>query len=375
MGIYFQKNSFPDFKMKILGLGGCGCNIINTLLESNLKGFEFFALNTDVNSLNKNLSSNKLHIGPSLTKGHGVGGDPEKGEKAVIESKAAIENILEGSDIVFLLAGMGGGTGTGAAPIISKIAKEKNILTMAIVTTPFDYEGVKIQEKANKGIYTLKKYVNSLVQVSNEKIIKILSDNEGSLSGFKKVDKIIFEAIKGISDIVFSDGHVNLDFQDLKSFITSSESINTLVGIGTGHGDDRVRCAINEAMKFPLLDDLDILKASGAIINISAAEEVPYSEIYSGYSYISDMLNPKANLKKGFVLDKTLGREVRVTIIANGFRETTKINNKKEGKNVEYDKSILLNNSKVYQKNNSWNDKNLSEEELLKIPAFMRRKN
>lgn len=374
MGIYFKKSTFSDFKMKVLGIGGCGCNVINTMIESDLKGFEFFAINTDIQSLDKNLSSNKLNIGPSITKGHGVGGDPEKGENAAIESKEAIENILDGADIVFLIAGMGGGTGTGAAPIISKIAKEKNILTMAIVTTPFDYEGVKIQEKANKGIYNLKKYVDSLVQVSNENIIKILSDDEGSVSGFKKVDNILFQAVKGISDIVFSNGYVNLDFQDLKSFINSSKSVNTLIGVGMGHGDDRVRCAINDALKFPLLDDLDISKASGVIINISAAEEVPHFEIYSGYSYISEMLDPKANLKKGFVLDKTLGREVRVTIVANGFRETTKIDTKKQGKNSGYDKSILLNNSKAYQKNNNWNDKNLSEEELLKIPAFMRRK-
>jgi cell division protein FtsZ len=305
-------------KIKIIGVGGAGNNAVNTMIQNKLTGVEYIAVNTDKQALNCSLSSYKVQIGNRL-QGLGAGANPEVGAKAAQESKEALEKAIDDANMIFIAAGMGGGTGTGASPVIAEIAKEKGIISVAVVTYPFKSEGKVKQEVADKGIEELKEKANALIVIPNERVKEKYGEME-LFQAFKKADNILYNAAKAISDIVNKSGYINVDFADVKTVM--SEMGYALMGIGIGEGENRVAQAVKEAIANPLLTNLSLASARAMLINITAGYDLKLAEYDKAVSSISSQADGHTNIIKGLVLEEDMKNKLSVIIVATGIPES-----------------------------------------------------
>ncbi len=315
--IDFEEEKGFSAKVKIIGIGGGGCNAIDNMIEAKLKGVDFIAANTDAQALSASKAPVKIQLGAKLTKGLGAGANPKVGEEAALEDVDSIKSALMGADMVFVTAGMGGGTGTGGAPIIAKIAKEIGALTVAIVTKPFEFEGRRRMEQAETGISLLKRIADTLITIPNQRLLSVTGKNISFMDAFKVADDILLQAAKGISDLILVRGLINLDFADVRTIM--SEMGMALMGTGIASGENRASNAAQMAISNPLLEDLTIDGAKGILINISGNRSMTLNEIHEASSLIREAAHEDANIIFGAVVDESLGESVRVTVIATGF--------------------------------------------------------
>ena len=309
-------------KIKVIGIGGGGGNAVNTMISYNLRGVEFMIANTDAQALGASLSPVKIQLGANVTKGLGAGSNPETGKKAALESKDALREYLEGADMVFITAGLGGGTGTGGAPVVAELAKELGILTVAIVTKPFQFEGRRRNLQAENGITELRKIVDTLITVPNQRLLGMGGKNLTLLEAFTKADDILYHAVKGISDLIIVTGLINLDFADVKAIM--SEMGLALMGTGVSSGEDRAVEAARRAISSPLLEDNTIHGARGILLNITGGPDMSLFEINEASSLIQAEAHEDANIIFGTVVDETMLDEIRITVIATGFDDLSR---------------------------------------------------
>ena len=317
MNIEIDMSMCSAANIKVIGIGGAGGNAVNRMINSNLKGVEFIAINTDKQALDINQATTKIQIGASLTKGLGAGANPEMGAKAAEECIDEIESIINGADMVFITAGMGGGTGTGAAPRIAELAKESGALTVGIITKPFLFEGATRQKIAAKGVSDLKKVVDTLIVVPNQRLLSIAERNMPFTETFKMADDVLFQATKGISDIINVPGIVNVDFMDVRTVM--SEMGDAIMGTGTASGENRGRQAAEQAINSPLLENVSIEGARGVLLNITGGSDMGLYDIDQAAMLVYEEAGDTANIIFGAVVDENLGEEVRVTVIATGY--------------------------------------------------------
>ncbi len=302
-------------RIKVIGVGGGGCNAVNRMINYEFKGPEFCAMNTDKQALITSKAETRIQIGEKLTKGLGAGADPEVGMKAAEESKQEIMQALEGTDLVFITAGMGGGTGTGAAPVVAQIAKEMGILTVAVVTKPFGFEGSRRLAHAEKGIDNLKKYVDTLVVIPNEKLLQVMP--KGSmLDAFRYADDVLRQGIQGITDLIITPSLINLDFADVRTVMKNKGFAH--MGIGKAKGENKTFEAVKNAVYSPLLET-EISGATGVLINVKGDVDLPLEEIYQAVDLVKEVVDPDCNIIFGAGIDANMDDEVEITLIATGF--------------------------------------------------------
>ncbi|KAF3441663.1 hypothetical protein FNV43_RR15578 [Rhamnella rubrinervis] len=314
-----NSSNYNEAKIKVIGVGGGGSNAVNRMIESSMKGVEFWIVNTDVQAMRMSpvFPENRLQIGQELTRGLGAGGNPEIGMNAAHESKQSIEEALYGSDMVFVTAGMGGGTGTGGAPVIAGVAKSMGILTVGIVTTPFSFEGRKRAVQAQEGIAALRENVDTLIVIPNDKLLTAVSQSTPVTEAFNLADDILRQGVRGISDIITIPGLVNVDFADVRAIMANAGS--SLMGIGIATGKTRARDAALNAIQSPLLD-IGIERATGIVWNITGGSDLTLYEVNAAAEVIYDLVDPTANLIFGAVIDPSLSGQVSITLIATGFK-------------------------------------------------------
>ncbi len=306
-------------RIRVIGVGGGGGNAINSMIKRGLNGVDFIAANTDSQALAANLATTKVQIGRELTRGLGAGADPTIGQLAVEESIDDIREALQHSDMMFVTAGMGGGTGTGGAPVIARIGRELDCLVVGIVTKPFGWEAKKRAYSAEMGINELRKHVDALIVIPNQKLMGIIDKNTSFVQAFQKVDDVLYNATKGIADIISGNGMVNVDFADVRTIMKNKG--DALMGIGIARGEDRAKDAALNAIQSPLLDGVSIQGAEGVLINITANSDVSMIEIGDAVQTIEEAAGDQANLIFGVVFNEDLGDQIMVTVVATGFRE------------------------------------------------------
>ncbi len=307
----------PGARIKVIGVGGGGGNAVNTMIKSSLEGVDFITCNTDIQALRFSLAEKKIQIGKELTRGLGAGADPDVGREAAIEDREELSKAIMGADMVFITAGMGGGTGTGAASIVAQIAREQGALTVAVVTKPFNFEGKRRRRHAEEGIKRLRESVDTLITIPNQRLLLIGNDDLSMIEAFKMADAVLVNAVRGISDIINIPGTINVDFADVKTVMSSMGQ--ALMGIGRAKGPQRASEAARMAICSPLLEDIDIEGATGILINITAGTMVKLNEIRSACEIVQEAAHEDANIIFGAVIDESLGDEMRVTVIATGF--------------------------------------------------------
>lgn len=305
--------------IKVVGIGGAGCNAVNTMIEAGLCRVEFVVANTDLQALGRSLASYKIQLGPECARGLGAGARPEVGKEAAIESETQIRDALEGADMVFVTAGMGGGTGTGGAPVAAKIARELGILTVGVVTKPFQYEGNRRASFAEDGIRELKKHVDSLLIIPNQKLLGFVDKNTPLLEAFKIADDVLRQAIQGISDVITTPGLVNVDFADVRTIMGYSG--RAVMGMGTGYGPTRAEDAAKQAIASPLLEDGSMAGARGLLLNITGGPSMTLHDVDAASNIAREAADPQANIIVGQVINPDMGEELTVTVIATGFEQ------------------------------------------------------
>src|SRR5690606_28962518 len=310
-------NVTPSAVIKVIGVGGGGGNAVNHMVRSNIEGVEFICANTDAQALKNVQARTILQLGRSVTKGLGAGTNPEVGRQAALEDRERIAEALQGADMVFITTGMGGGTGTGAAPIIAQVAKEMGILTVAVVTRPFTFEGKKRQVVAEEGIRQLSESVDSLITIPNEKLLNILGKDASLLSAFAKADDVLCGAVRGISDIMLREGLMNVDFADVKTVM--AEMGMAMMGTGSASGPNRAREATEAAIRNPLLEDVNLQGARGILVNITAGPDLSLGEYSDVGSIIEAFASEHAMVKVGTVIDPDMRDELHVTVVATGL--------------------------------------------------------
>ena len=347
--------------IKVVGVGGAGNNAVDRMIESGIKGVEFIAINTDKQQLvKKSKAGTKIQIGEKITKGLGAGANPDTGAQAAEENKSEIEEALRGADMVFVTAGMGGGTGTGAAPMVAGIAKEMGILTIGVVTKPFTFEGKKRLSQADRGIESLKNKVDTLVIIPNDKLLQIIDRKTSIMEAFKMADDVLRQGVQGISDLIAIPGLVNLDFADVKTIMLNSGVAH--MGIGRASGENRAEDAAKQATESPLLET-SIEGARGVIINITGGEDLGLQEVNTAAELVQRSVDPEANIIFGAVIDEDLHDEIVITVIATEF----------EKKDTKLGEKII---------SKAWNEKissipasvDNSSSNDLDIPSFLRKK-
>jgi cell division protein FtsZ len=317
--IQFDSAADQAARIKVVGIGGAGGNAINGMIEAGLSGVEFIAINTDAQDLEKNRAAHRLQIGKSLTKGLGAGSNPEIGLHAIEEDKDLVVECLNGADMVFVTCGMGGGTGTGAAPIVAEIAKDLGALTVAITTLPFTFEGPIRMRNAKKGLEAMRERVDTMLVIPNDRIFSIIERNTPVMAAFKIVDSILLEATRSISDLINVHGYINLDFADIRTVMAGMG--DALMGSGTAIGENRAKSAAEQAITSPLLNDIDISGARGVLINITGGLSLSMHEVGEASMVVQEAVGDSANVIFGMVFDEQLSDEIRVTVIATGFNK------------------------------------------------------
>jgi len=306
-------------RIKVIGVGGGGGNAVNTMIAAGLQGVDFMTANTDAQALKANLASVKLQLGTAFTKGLGAGGNPEVGRKAATEDIERIRECLTGADMVFVTAGMGGGTGTGGAPVVARVARELGALTVGVVTKPFHFEGKKRGRQAEEGMRELKANVDTLIAIPNQRLLAVAGRNMSILETFKKADDVLLQAVRGISDLITVHGLINLDFNDVRTIM--SEMGMALMGAAIASGEDRAVEAAQKAISSPLLEDVSIQGARGVLINITGGPDLTIHEVNEAATLIQEEADDEANIIFGAVIDESLDDQIRITVIATGFGE------------------------------------------------------
>ncbi|MEQ8199311.1 MAG: cell division protein FtsZ [Clostridiaceae bacterium] len=351
-----------DFtNIKVIGCGGGGSNAVNRMIVEGLKNVEFLAINTDKQALMLSHANQKIQVGEKLTKGLGAGANPEIGKKAAEESREEIEEAIKGADMVFITAGMGGGTGTGAAPVVAEIAKTMGILTVGVVTKPFPFEGRRRMKHAEMGIETLKEKVDTLVIIPNERLLTMVDKKTTLLDSFKLADDVLMQGVQGISDLITIPGLVNLDFADVRAVMIDKGLAH--MGVGRGSGDNRAAEAAKQAISSPLLET-SIVGATGVLLNVTGGADLGLLEINEAAEIVQDAADPDANIIFGAVIDESLKDEIRITVIATGFEEDM-INNVKE----DVKKEVAA--AEAPETTSSAPVKEIDEDEIV-IPEFLR---
>lgn len=314
-----QKENDQSAVIKVIGVGGAGGNAVNTMIDSNIKGVSFIAANTDAQDLARCKAPIRIQLGEKLLNGLGAGSDPQQGKEAALEAEDMLRSVLEGANMVFIASGFGGGTGTGASPVIAELCKSMNILTVAVVTKPFRFEGRPREKTADEGIEMLRQHADTVIVIPNNKLHSVGSKNTPMLQIFKKADEVLLNSVKGITDLIYSPGYVNLDFQDVRKIM--SKSGMALMGIGSASGENRAILAAEQAFSHPLLEDISISGAKGVLLNITSSEDITYEEMTSASDRIFKEIgeNDTTEIIWGQIFDNTLEDEVRVTLIATGI--------------------------------------------------------
>jgi len=313
----FQEDVLLPVRIKVIGVGGAGCNAVNTMIGSGLARVDFISANTDLQALDRSLAPYKIQLGPERTRGLGAGAKPEIGKDAALESKDHIRECLEGADMVFVTAGMGGGTGTGAAPIVASIARELGILTVGVVTKPFQYEGQRRHKHAEEGIRDLRRHVDTLLVIPNQRLLGIVDKATPLLEAFKVADDVLRQAIQGIADVITTTGHVNVDFADVRTIM--SHTGRAVMGMGVSRGTNRAIEAAQKAICSPLLEEGSVEGARGVLLNITGGPNMSLHEIEEAASIIQQTADPEANIIVGQVINPDMGDDLVVTVIATGF--------------------------------------------------------
>lgn len=352
MRFAFDEKSSSTARMKVIGVGGAGGNAINRMIDGGLNGVEFISVNTDLQALENSKSSSRIQIGRISTKGLGAGANPEIGKKAIDEDRDTISETLEDADMVFVTAGMGGGTGTGAAPAIAEIAKDLGALTVGIVTKPFLFEGPKRMSRALKGIAELKECVDTLIIIPNQRLLSVVPKDTPLNAAFQIADDVLLQATKGISDLIAIPGLINLDFADVRTVM--SEMGDALMGSGLSTGEHRAVEAAQQAISSPLLEDVSIEGALGVIVNVTGSDSMTLHEVNDATSVISEAAGEDANIIFGAVIDNNLQEEMRVTVIATGFNRNGRLS------------SIATNHRRIYELEDNHQTSD------LEIPTFQR---
>jgi cell division protein FtsZ len=314
-----QDNTFKA-RIKVVGIGGGGGNVLNTMISCGIDGVDFIAANTDAQSLRVNLAPTKVQLGVGLTRGLGAGADPEVGRQAAVENEGAIADALAGADMVFVTAGMGGGTGTGASAVVARIAKQVGALTVGVVTKPFGFEGKRRMNQAKQGIECLREEVDALIIIPNERLLSIAGNDATVMTAFRMVDDVLVQAVRGISDLINTTGYVNADFADVRRVM--SEKGMALMGAGIREGENRAVLAAQDAISSPLLDNVSIEGARGVLINICGPSSMTLSEVNDAASLIQEAAHEDANIIFGQVIDDRMGNAVQVTVIATAFGDS-----------------------------------------------------
>ncbi|MFQ5865043.1 MAG: cell division protein FtsZ [bacterium] len=382
----FDESNTPTANMKVVGVGGAGGNAINRMIEAKLNGVEFISVNTDVQALEMCKATCRIQIGRSLTKGLGAGANPEIGRKAIEEDRESVFDALQDSDMIFVTAGMGGGTGTGAAPIVSEIAKDLGALTVGIITKPFLFEGPKRMRRAEEGIFELKDRVDTLIVIPNQRLLSVVSKDTPLNSAFKIADEVLLQATKGISDLIAIPGLINLDFADVRTVM--SEMGDALMGSGVASGENRAIEAAQLAIASPLLEDVSIEGALGVLVNVTGGESMSLHEVNDATSVIFEAAGSEANIIFGAVVDKRMEEEMRVTVIATGFKRNGRLSSLTGGRRrylecpenhfVDYEKPTyqrMNENPKATEESEERNKEELEKEkeEDYDIPTYLRR--
>jgi cell division protein FtsZ len=304
-------------KIRVVGVGGAGCNAVNTMIASGLDRVDFIAVNTDIQALNASHAQAKIQIGPLLTKGLGAGANPEIGREAATEAKEQIATNLEGADMVFVTAGMGGGTGTGAAPVVADVARSLGCLTVGVVTQPFAFEGNRRRKQADQGLVELKAAVDTLITIPNERLLSIADERMTLLEAFQRADDVLRNAVQGISDLIQYHGYINVDFADVKT-VMQNQGL-ALMGTGTASGEKRAVLAMQQAIASPLLEDVTIDGAKGLLINITGGRDMTLKEVHEAISIVQEAADPEANIIFGSLVSDEPRDTIKITIVATGF--------------------------------------------------------
>ena len=367
--------------IKVIGVGGGGGNAVHHMINSEVDGVEFICANTDAQALNNLKTKTILQLGSNITKGLGAGANPEIGRQAAIEDRDEIADVLSGADMVFITAGMGGGTGTGATPIVAEVAKEMGILTVAVVTKPFPFEGKKRYSIAEKGIAELSEYVDSLITIPNEKLLDVLGKEASLLEAFKAANNVLLGAVKGIADLIMHPGTINVDFADVRTVM--SEMGMAMMGTGFASGEDRAREASESAIRSPLLEDVNLEGARGILVNIAAGENLSLGEFAEVGDTIEEFASDDATVVVGTVIDPNLDEEMRVTVVATGLgshheRPTKVVDNTETMATTDYrelDRPAIMRNREnaEYASPMAKAGGPGADMDYLDIPAFLRR--
>jgi cell division protein FtsZ len=316
---YMDESNGFSAKLKVVGIGGGGCNAINNMVEAGLQGVEFVAVNTDIQSLNANKAPVKVQIGTKLTRGLGAGANPETGREAALEDAEQIAEHLKGADMVFITCGLGGGTGTGASPVIAEVSKELGALTVAVVTKPFAFEGKMRNFQAEDGLQRLKGQVDTLITIPNQRLLSVGGKHMTIKDAFVKADEVLLHAVRSISDLIISDGYVNVDFKDVQTVMR--EKGMAIMGVGMSSGERRAVEAAQKAISSPLLQDISIHGARGVLINVTGSSNMTLHEVNEASTLIQEQAHEEAHVIWGLVFDESMDESVRITVIATGFEE------------------------------------------------------
>jgi len=375
--------------IKVMGVGGCGGNAVDYMIDKNVVGVDFICANTDLQALQKSQANNIVQIGESLTQGLGAGSRPDTGKQAALDDRDKIIEAIQGADMLFITAGMGGGTGTGATPVIAQIAKEQGILTVAVVTKPFEFEGKRTQV-AKEGISELIKHVDSLITIPNEKLMGVLGEDVTFVDAFGAANNVLYSAVAGIAEIINSPGMINVDFADVKTVM--SEMGMAMIGSGFAEGSDRAIIAAKAAVACPLLEDVNLNNAKGILVNISASRDFKMKEYFEVMEIIKQYAAENANIIVGNVIDDAMANSIRVTMVATGLTNQSGLENEPadvmksfvyetEDKSEEHDDKTVSENTHEDVLNvfadNSENDIDAMKaqaDDEYDIPSFLRKK-
>ncbi len=365
----FEDQPVTGASIKVIGVGGGGCNAVNRMIEAGIEGVEFIAANTDVQALRQSLAPRRLQLGEKLTKGLGAGSDPEVGCKAALEDTEKILEVLEGADMVFVTAGLGGGTGTGGAPVVASLASGLEALTVAVVTTPFHFEGRRRREQAERGLHELRESADTVITIPNERLLSTAPAGTSLFEAFRFADDVLRQAVQGISDLITIPGVINLDFADVRTIMTGMGM--ALMGTGIADGDDRAVTAARRAISSPLLEDTSIEGARGVLINISGPLSMTLQEVSEANRIIQEAAHPDAHIIFGAVCDEGLGNRVKITVIATGFDSQRPASRADESRPFNIVRPSRYDFGR--QPEEAFPNRPSRSDDLLEIPTFIRR--
>lgn len=377
----FDESLDQTAKIKVIGVGGGGSNVVDAMINADITGVEFIVANTDAQALKRSVAPMKVQLGTKLTKGLGAGANPETGREAAMEDRSRISELLAGADMVFVACGLGGGTGTGAAPVIAEVAREIGALTVGVVTKPFTREGRQRLIKAEGGVEELKKVVDSLIVIPNDRLVGLAGKNMSILDAFRPADDVLRQAVQGISDLITTSGLMNVDFADVKSVM--SERGMAMMGIGIAEGEKRSSEAAQQAISSPLLEDIDISGAKGVLVNISGSSSMTMEEFDEASRIVHEKVHEDANIIVGLVINEELGEKIKITAIATGFgdsfeKDRRSLKNlksdaaKRIGSKVDLDVPTIIRNQQRDATRSMRSQGNDDEE--YDIPTFLRKR-